>query len=187
MDFQLLFPIAVVVVLWYLMWRLRRRTPDRVAFEPQMWGKRQLAREESALSNKEDELEVRLHDKSREVLARIDSKLAVLQEWTSRAEAAATRLERALAAAETARDGAVPRLAPLPAMDETVEPARSDEASAGAHAARAASARGPECEEPLPQTVREEVRSLATYGFSLLEISQQLGIPETQVRRELAK
>lgn len=187
MDFQLLFPIAVVVVLWYLMWRLRRRTSSRVEFEPQMWGKRQLAREESALSNKEDELEIRLHEKSRDVLARIDSKLAVLQELTSRAESAAARLERALAAVQAAKDGAALGRSPLRATDETAGSVRSDEGPAGSDASRAESSRGSEFGDPLPQTVREEVRSLATYGFSLGEISQQLGIPESLVRRELAE
>ncbi|NMC18830.1 MAG: hypothetical protein GYA33_00265 [Thermogutta sp.] len=179
MDLQLLFPIAVVVVLWFVLRRLPRRTLSGAETEPRMWGKRQLAREESALSNKEDEMEIRLYEKSREVAARIDGKLALLQELVSRAESAAARLERALAAFEALNvphDGDASRGSRSRPVDEAAAPAPSDETPAG-----------PDFGDAPPDAVWEEARSLATYGFSPAEISQQLGIPEGLIRDRLAK
>lgn len=184
MDTQLLFPIAVVVVLWYLMWRLRRRTIHREEFAPRMWGKRELAREESALSDKEDQLEILLQERSREVLAQIDTKLAVLQELISRAESAAVRLERALAtqiadrasAAQTRTNGCFSEHVQSLVAEGTAPPAGSHKDPAD-----------PDFADALPESVWGEVRSLATYGFSAAEISQQLGISEDVIRDRLAK
>lgn len=184
MDTQLLFPIAVLVVLWYLMWRLRQRTTHREEFEPRMWGKRELAREESALSDKEDQLEILLQERSREVLARIDTKLALLQELISRAESAAARLERALAAqtvegawaTQTRANGGFSECPESLAAEGTDPSARRHKASAD-----------PDFADASPESVWEEVRSLATYGFSPAEISQQLGISEDVIRDKLAK
>lgn len=184
MDTQLLFPIAVVVVLWYLMWRLRRRTTHREEFEPRMWGKRELAREESALSDKEDQLEILLHERSREVLARIDTKLALLQELITRAESAAARLERALAtetvkralAAQTRTNGGFTEHPQSLAANGTGPLARSHKTPAD-----------PDFADASPESVWDEVRSLMTYGFSPAEISQQLGISEDVIRDKLAK
>ncbi|MGQ9820898.1 MAG: hypothetical protein ACUVQK_03465 [Thermogutta sp.] len=181
---QLLFPIAVVVVLWYLMWRLRRPTKHREEFEPRMWGKRELAREESALSDKEDQLEILLHERSRAVLAQIDTKLALLQELISRAESAAARLERALAtqtvdgawATQTRANGVFSERPESLAGEGTASSARRHKTAAD-----------PDFADASPESVSEEVRSLATYGFSPAEISQQLGISEDVIRNKLAK
>ncbi|GAB4135945.1 hypothetical protein [Thermopirellula anaerolimosa] len=176
MDLQILYPVAVLVVLWYLMWRLGRRARTRVASEPRMWGKRELAREESALSNKEDELEIRLHEKSREVTARIDAKLAVLQELISRAESVAARLERALAASRVPENGNASGPPPGSVMDDSAVLAPTDRDPTDS-----------EGEGDPSEALWDEVRSLAAYGFSPAEISQQLGIAEERIRRKLAQ
>ncbi|GEM_PF-6978942 len=183
--------MAIVVVLWIVMSRVRRRPGNRDTLDPRRWGRRELVQEESALSNKEDELEIRLHERSREILARIDSKLVLLQELIGRAETAAARLEQALAAAAaqrqtaslvaTSAEGNVPADASI-ALEQPVS------AASGGNDARTPEQAGTQVGgTAVSERVEEEVRSLATYGFSALEISQQMGLAEATVRNILTR
>jgi len=106
--------------------------------------------------------EVQMYERARELSGQLDSKMRVLEHLTREADRAAARLEKALAAAGPESDAAPEAQTP------------------GACAA-------PDGVEPLPPERREEICTLADYGFEPAEIARRLGASIGQVESVLGE
>jgi hypothetical protein len=180
-----LFLLAAVVLL------LLFRTRVRVARQQQRWAEEAKRPAEDGQSppagaGPKGELpgelarwEVQMHETARELAARLDAKLCLLQSLIADADRAARRLEEAL-------ERAYPALPPG-SQAESLRPAAAnprenpDEAeTAMAPAERTAAA------SELPGNMdrarrREEIHRLADYGFAPEEIARRVGSPVGEV------
>lgn len=95
--------------------------------------------------------EVQMHDLARDLKAEIDSKMIALGHLVRDADRAAERLEKALASAPSLSDP----------TNEDTQPAQPRDAENAA--------------------LREEVYTLADYGFSVHDIASRMGTPVGQV------
>jgi hypothetical protein len=111
--------------------------------------------------------DVRMHETARQLAAELDSKASVLRALAIEADRAAARLEAALSAAA----GALPA-GTLPADRGTASPPPDPPAAAA---------------EPLPATAdhKQEIYTLADYGYSPAEIARRTGIPAGEVELTL--
>lgn len=153
-----------------------------------------------------DDWEVRMHETARELIGRIDAKLAALQALTLEADRAAARLEQALAAASridspaasgcdavspdaaAARPGGQlrPTSASTDALSELAPEKRELDAPRAdqADALRTAGDRcGLDLSSMPPSESRrhEEIYLLADYGFDPAEIAHRTGMPIGEV------
>lgn len=152
-----------------------------------------------------DDWEVRMHETARELIGRIDAKLAALQALTHEADRAAARLEQALAAAScnaapetsgiaAASDASAAqspddsRPIAMPANKSQELAAESRELSSlradQADALRIAGDRsGLDLSSMPPSESRrhEEIYLLADYGFDSTEIAHRTGVPIGEV------
>lgn len=141
----------------------RRESPRRES--PQ----RESPQRETPPAGSADDLgrwEVQLHERARELCGQLDSKMAALQALCAEADRAAARLEAAL------------RQAALPAPSGELRPAsQADSLRAGMHAAEETAPRERGAERP-----KEEIHTLADYGFSPAEIAHRVGLPIGEVQ-----
>jgi len=99
-----LVPVAMIVIIVTLLRRLRRKTSGRTgqsrsARNP-LTAASTFAAPRQPLPEDLARWEVQVHETAREAIARIDSKLHLLEHWVRHAEATAARLEQAVARAE---------------------------------------------------------------------------------------
>lgn len=152
-----------------------------------------------------DDWEVRMHETARELIGRIDAKLAALQALTHEADRAAARLEQALAAASRNDAPAAPGVAtPLDAaaarplgesrpasaaVADPLERAHEGRERVAPRADQADALRtggdrsGLDLSSMPPSESRrhEEIYLLADYGFSPAEIAHRTGMPIGEV------
>ncbi len=151
-----------------------------------------------------DDWEVRMHETARELIGRIDAKLAALQALTNEADRAAARLEQALAAASR-EDAAAPSRAVAATTSAASPLAEQSHLSAGAGESQGAGRNA--CDQPGPRADQadalriagdrsgldlssmppsesrrhEEIYLLADYGYGPPEIAHRTGVPVGEV------
>ena len=116
--------------------------------------------------------EIEMYDLARELSARLDSKMSVLQHLIREADRAAARLESAVAAAS-----------PLPAGPHArPEPERANQAEGLFSGTSAAGEASDDAEARHSQPGRyDEIYLLADYGHPAAEIAKKLGLPIGEV------
>lgn len=137
--------------------------------------------------------EVHMHETAREVSAQIDTKLRLLQQLVAEADRAATRLERALAAVQTAtaeppRSGCAEPANPSPSEGATARPSpiQSEATSNPLPLGNPDQTTAPP--SPVrPEALDLEVGLLADYGFPLQEIASRCGITVSEVETILQR
>jgi len=137
--------------------------------------------------------EVHMHETAREVSAQIDTKLRLLQQLVAEADRAATRLERALAAVQTAtaeppRSGCGEPANPSPSEGATARPSpiQSEATSSPLPLGNPDQTTAPP--SPVrPEALDLEVGLLADYGFPLQEIASRCGITVSEVETILQR
>jgi hypothetical protein len=185
---QLVFFLAMALTIWILLIQTQRYFSRRRAETAQQLQvqikRRPLEHRAGAPPDGPEEAfrwEVRMHETARELSALLDSKLSVLQALVAEADRAAARLEAALdragvgqslppgtrraanqAEALQAIRPAEPQSSPLPQASHSL-----DEDSA---------------ERSAQQRRREEVYTLADYGYEASEIAQRLQLPVGEVQ-----
>lgn len=152
-----------------------------------------------------DDWEVRMHETARELIGRIDAKLAALQALTNEADRAAARLEQTLAAAAREDAAAAPSLAvaaTISAAAPSSEPRRLSAAAGESQSAGrdASDQHGPRADQadalrvagdrsgldlssmpPSESRRHEEIYLLADYGYGPPEIAHRTGVPIGEV------
>jgi hypothetical protein len=130
--------------------------------------------------------EVQMHDTARDLSAQLDSKMAALGHLVQEADRAASRLEQALAAAQSAatsdaqeQEAATPS---PPATPGTQAAGLSPTAGGSRSAAKGGPGRD---DEPADRSTRDrrrqEIYTLADYGFEAGEIARRLDTPVGEV------
>jgi hypothetical protein len=190
---------ALAIITWALMMRSHRWFRGQPHDQPpvQSYGRREsVARTPSApLPAEAAKWEIQMHEIARELSARLDSKMGILEHLIREADRAAARLDSAMAAAQ--RGGVAPA-AGLKAPAVPSRDAIADEPSSGPPASQAdglkspresaassaSSTAGSRVTAPRGQTAEEryeEIYLLANYGHGAAEIAQRVGSPIGEV------
>jgi len=120
--------------------------------------------------------EVQMHDTARELSAQLDSKMSALQALIADADQAAARLEAALARSSgTAPEPAQPAARPGNQAESLQPPAADDSTVTTVSWSDAAGDRSAQDRR------REEIYTLADYGFTPAEIARRVGSPIGEV------
>jgi hypothetical protein len=121
--------------------------------------------------------EVEMHDTARELSAQLDTKMSALQALIADADRAAARLETALGqASETSRPADFPDVRPVSQAEALKSPRGSDPPLAAGTTPAASDA-----DRTAQQRRREEICTLADYGFTPAEIARRVGSPIGEV------
>ena len=174
---QWLFFGLLAVTIWFLLAQSQRYFARQRSAEPQQ---RPPPRPLPAAHEDPEEAarwEVQMHETARQLSAQLDTKLGVLQALVAEADRAAARLEAALDRAGAA--SLPPPSEARPAHQaEALEPEKADEP------ANYAAADGP-TDRTAQHRRREEIYTLADYGFEPAEIARRLGMPVGEVQLTL--
>ncbi len=207
--------LAAIVLIWFSISRgyRRRSTPrdrdEESEFDPPR-EHRSAGSLGRGLSSSLEQWEVHMHELTRELEGRINSKLGLLEQLIQEADRAAARLESALRTAETIRKtqaaGMLPGSThPAPKNPSSSGTAATDQTEAATtpnilqpEVAEANSQAGeiaevPVGDSPLPSTDGlpekghprrsvEEIYTLADYGYSAEEIAQRTATPIGEVQ-----
>lgn len=173
----LIFLLALALTVAVLLMRshrylARRRREDTGSLQPEGTWHRGPARDGShtAAPPEVANWEVHMHETARELMGQLDSKMRALQALTAEADRAAARLEAALGETDKPPRPAdqAEGLAPAPTPDAAERPDATPEA----------------LPQP-PESRREEIYTLADYGYDAREIARRLGAPVGQVELTL--
>jgi len=205
--------LAAIILIWFSLSRAYRRRPAPRDQESEFDNPEERLRSSSlgrALSSSLEQWEVRMHELTRELEGRINSKLGLLEQLIQEADRAAARLESALRTAESIRKTQAAGMLPASAhpaieinppagtaeKDQTagnVNPDISQPQVTQANLQDGITAEAPASVSSSPSTGElpdkghprrsvEEIYTLADYGYSPEEIAQRTGTPIGEVQ-----
>ena len=178
----LVFIAAVAVVTWILLMRSHRYFARQQQNEPasSRWTTKSTAEEPRHHLDAPQAAarwEVQMHDTARELSAQLDSKMSALQALIADADQAAARLEAALARTSgTAPEADRPAARPSHQAEALKPPAAADDAAATTVSWNDAAG-----DRSAQDRRREEIYTLADYGFTPAEIARRAGSPIGEV------
>jgi len=185
---QLVFFLAMALTIWILLVQTqryfnRRRTETSQQLQVQI-KRRPLEHRGGPPPDGPEEAfrwEVRMHETARELSALLDSKLSVLQALVAEADRAAARLEAALDRAGVGHS-ANPETRPPANQAEALQSIRPAEPQSSLLPQASRSPDDSTAGRAAQQHRREEVYTLADYGYEASEIAQRLQLPVGEVQ-----